>query len=133
MADPTWRARYIEALRTQLGRWDVARLHGWIDAWEVQIADAAAQDPHRMFSVEDHQAAIAATRQVVVDRPAFVAKFLACQDGSGDASDGDGDGFAWCNDCNDANAGVNPGAAELCGNGIDDNCNFLADAAEVCR
>ena len=133
MADPTWRARYIEALRTQLGRWDVARLHGWIDAWEVQIADAAAQDPHRMFSVEDHQAAIAETRQVVVDRPAFIAKFLGCQDGSGDAIDADGDGFAWCNDCNDATPGVSPGAPELCANGIDDNCNFLFDAGEACQ
>ena len=30
IADPTWRGRYIEALRTQLGRWDVAKLQGWI-------------------------------------------------------------------------------------------------------
>ena len=86
-----------------------------------------------MFSVEDHQEAIAATRQVVVDRAAYLTTFLACQDDSDDASDGDGDGFAWCNDCNDANAGVSPGAAELCGNGIDDNCNFLIDTAEACR
>lgn len=133
IADSTWRARYIEALRTQLGRWDVARLQGWIDAWEAQIADAAAQDPHRMFSVEDHLEAIAATRQVVVDRAAYLTTFLGCQDGTGDVSDADGDGFAWCNDCNDANAGVSPGAAELCANLVDDNCNFLVDAAEACQ
>ena len=133
IADPTWRTRYIDALRRLLARWDVARLQGWIDAWGAQIADAVAQDPHRVFSVEDHREAIAATRQEVVDRAAFLTKFLACQDRSGDTSDGDGDGFAWCNDCNDANAGVSPGAAEICGNGIDDNCNFLIDAAEGCR
>jgi hypothetical protein len=49
------------------------------------------------------------------------------------AGDDDGDGFcetAPCTtgangggDCNDGNAGINPWAAEVCGNGADDNCN----------
>ncbi len=30
-------------------------------------------------------------------------------------------------DCNDANAAVKPGAVEVCGNGIDDNCNGQAN------
>ena len=32
-------------------------------------------------------------------------------------------------DCNDANPAVRPGAAEICGNGVDDNCNGQADEA----
>ena len=133
MADPTWRAAYIDALRQLLARWDVARLQGWIDAWDAQITDAVEQDPHRRRSMEDHREEIAAMRQEVVDRAAYLATFLGCQDGSGDVSDADGDGFAWCNDCNDVHPGINPGAAELCANLIDDNCNFLVDAAEACQ
>jgi len=30
-------------------------------------------------------------------------------------------------DCNDANSAINPAAAEICGNNIDDNCNGTAD------
>ena len=62
MADPTWRANYLAAIRAQLARWDVARVQGWIDTWSAQIADAVAQDPHRLHSLEDHREALAAMR-----------------------------------------------------------------------
>ncbi|WP_374238702.1 putative metal-binding motif-containing protein, partial [Thiocapsa sp. C3-sup] len=54
--------------------------------------------------------------------------------------DNDNDGYAVCSDecdpsgkpcgdCNDGNAGINPGALERC-NGVDDNCNGLIDGAD---
>lgn len=52
--------------------------------------------------------------------------------------DADGDGYAALNECNmlngldcdDTNAAINPGAVEICGDGIDNNCNGEID--EVC-
>jgi hypothetical protein len=132
MEDPGARAKYIAALRQLLGLWDVGRVQGWVDTFAAQIDDAVAADPHRLKTVAQHDQAVAAMRQEIADRPTTIARFLACQDGSGDASDKDGDGFSWCNDCDDGNPAVSPGAAEICGNGIDDDCNGLADLDDGC-
>ena len=45
-------------------------------------------------------------------------------------TDADGDGYCDTADCDDGNAAVNPGATEICDNGIDDDCNGAADAAD---
>ncbi len=47
-------------------------------------------------------------------------------DGAVGFADGDGDGYAACEECDDADAAVNPAAVEIC-NGIDDNCDGQAD------
>jgi hypothetical protein len=41
--------------------------------------------------------------------------------------DADHDGFATTVDCNDANAAVHPGASEVFGNGVDEDCNGRDD------
>jgi hypothetical protein len=132
MKDPTWRGHYVDAIRTLLPRWDIAKLQGWIDAWSAQIADAVNADPHKAVTGDEHVRAIAGMRSVVADRAAYLTRFLGCEDGTGDTTDADGDGYAWCNDCNDANAAQSPGATEICGNGVDDDCNGYADTADGC-
>lgn len=42
-------------------------------------------------------------------------------------TDADGDGFYDCQDCDDSDALVNPAEAEICGNGLDDNCDGQID------
>lgn len=52
-------------------------------------------------------------------------------DPGGSAVDSDGDGYTGDVDCDDANPDVNPGAEEICDNGLDDDC-FAGDAVCGC-
>ena len=43
-------------------------------------------------------------------------------------ADDDGDGYAEADgDCDDTDAGAYPGAVEVCGNGVDEDCSYVAD------
>ena len=126
MNDATWRARYAQAVATQIGKWNTAELLGWVDAWSAQIATAVAEDPRKWATADGHDMAIAALRDMITNRAQYLQSFVACEQGAG-GDDHDGDGVPWCNDCRDDNAAVHPGAPEICGNGVDDDCNGAVD------
>jgi hypothetical protein len=94
------------------------------DSWEAQIRSAADHDPHRPFSMADHDMSVTLMRDYFAQRADYVDSFLACRQSGGE--DADGDGFDFCNDCNDQDANVNPSKVEVC-NGIDDDCDGLVD------
>jgi len=128
MNDPGARQQYVNAIATQVAKWDPQEVAGWISAWEPQIASALAADPHKWATVAQAQSAVAALQDEIKNRPQYLQSFGRCEQGNpADATDADGDGVPWCNDCDDGNAAVHPGAPEICGNHIDDNCDGVVD------
>jgi CotH kinase protein/Putative metal-binding motif len=126
--DPGWKGRYVDAIATQVAKWDPNEIAGWVDAWSAQIKDAMTADPHKWATPDQFNAALAALRDVIQNRPRYLQSFVGCERGNpADAADEDGDGVAWCNDCDDTSPTVHPGAAEICGNHLDDNCNGVVD------
>jgi hypothetical protein len=128
LGDAGWRTRYADALAGLLAKWNVAEIQGWIDSWSHQIAAAADSDPHAWATPDQIDQATQAARDIVAQRAAYLQTFVDCEHGvAGAATDADGDGARWCDECDDANPAVHPGAAEICGNGVDDNCDGQID------
>jgi hypothetical protein len=91
--DPTWRAKYVEAIAARLDQFDVGQIQGWVVSWSAQIADAVAQDPHKAATVAQFNTAIAKAHGEVADRADFVRSWVACGQGGQVQTDADGDGI----------------------------------------
>ncbi len=62
---------------------------------------------------------------------AFAAYFSSVEQfldpGTGSCTDGDGDGFCAADDCDDSDPNINPGQSEICGDGVDNDCDGAVD------
>ncbi len=94
-----------------LAKWNVAEIQGWIDSWSQQIAAAADSDPHAWATADEiDQATADRARHRSPSAPAYLQTFVDCERGvAGAATDADGDGYRWCDECDDANPAVHPG------------------------
>jgi hypothetical protein len=126
--DPVWLGKYVDAVDAALGVMDTAAFRQRILDWGAQIDDAAVNDPNKIFTANDFHQAISDLHDFVDQRSAFLHDWVTCMR-TGMGKDVDGDQVVWCRDCNDMDPMINPSAMEICGNGIDENCNGMHDDA----
>jgi len=98
---------YIIAGVASSNNWDVSGNHGAKDYWLVKLSCSVQQT----FYADADSDGYGNVNVSVIS--------AACSDPAGYVLDS--------TDCNDTNANINPGAAEIPGNGIDDNCNGSTD------
>ncbi len=100
-------------------------------ALAARLRPHVARDPRTLFSVEMFDADVAVILGFLAERPAEMAALGACLR---DAADADGDGAVCDADCAPDDPAVHAGAAEVCGDGVDQDCSGVADdgACPVC-
>lgn len=129
LADPAWRAVYVDEIEAMNALLDPDAVLADIDVWQAQIDAAVEADPQRSIGWEEHLEGIDRLRAWIVARHAYLKSWVGCERGTG--ADADADGYPVCSDPNDADPAVNPAATEIC-NGIDDDADGWIDDDPSC-
>jgi hypothetical protein len=77
LSDTHWCDRFVEELILSRAVYAPEVMEARLDEWEAQIADAVAEDPNKIGSMADHQAAVAELRAFFAERAAYVDGWLA--------------------------------------------------------
>lgn len=124
LSEPRWLEVFRTGVATARASYAVGELEALVSHWAEQISTAAAEDPMKPFSNALHEAAINRLHDYPRMRADVTDAWLSCWRNGGD--DADGDGFDFCNDCDDQDPARHPGAREEC-NGYDDDCDGQTD------
>lgn len=128
-ADPTWGPRWVAALQTATEAYDPDRMDTQVEDWSAQVQAAFEADPNTTISSGAHADAVARLPGWIRSRRAFMDAWIARK--SGTDSDDDADGYTTADDCDDGDASIHPGAAEVCDH-RDSDCNGLFDDNATC-
>ena len=90
--DASWRERYVAALRHAYEVFKATKLIDLLDRYAAQVADAAAADPTRPFSVDEHREGVESLRNALHERDELMSAWLACRAAPAGAPDADADG-----------------------------------------
>jgi hypothetical protein len=79
MASPQWLEKYLDYIAKVRATFDVAGMQARVNSWEAQIRHAADQDPHRPFTMADHDLSVSLMHDYMAQRADYVDAFLACR------------------------------------------------------
>lgn len=124
---PECMALYLDTILEVADTAEALDLAGRADELAVARAEDIAADPRREVAVGDVSYYQDSTRAFASERPAEARAFVDFY-----SVDGDNDGFIAIVDCNDTDATIHPGADDVCGDGIDQDCDYLPDNGPTC-
>lgn len=130
LADPDCTIRYDHAIGRILDAWDTLDLAGDAARIATDVNPWAQRDPRREYSMDDVRGWQAWLPEYLQQRRAQVGEEIACL--LGDNPDPDGDGYRCATDCAPDDPDVHPGAEEICGDGIDQDCSGAPDDDPRC-
>jgi hypothetical protein len=121
---------YDLALQELLALADQLDLDGRAKALNSLIQPWVAQDTRAHYTPEQQAASAEEVRGFLERRRAEAGDLLACLALAN--PDADGDGYLCTLDCNEGDAAIHPGAAEVCGDGVDQDCSGYSDDGKDC-
>jgi hypothetical protein len=129
-AAPACRAAYDETLARVLAVVDALDLPRALDAQVAALTPWINRPQRHPFPVEWARPTQRAARAFLVDRRARIGAELDCL--RGPDPDPDGDGWACGSDCDPDDPATFPGAEDLCGDGLDQDCSGEPDDTPDC-